>query len=397
MLAWFDLLTPVPQVELKIYCAAEGWFTEQLKKRSLRYEILPMPRALSEIRHGQWKNRVKTLVSVVSMAGSLLKTWTRIVFDQSDVVILTGGRDFIMLFPLVLRLRRHTVTLPQTTDWAEIPTCKWMCRIAARTYAISDEVAESIAQMGIPRRKIAVHPLIYTVDHGRAYPSRSDIRRELGISAEGPLLGMTGVIRPHKGQREAVLVVQKVLQRIPQAKLVIVGAPAAGTTQAEEYYRGLRDLIRSQGLEKHVTLLGWRDDVPRVMRAMDLLLVPSHDFEGVPRVILEGLEAGLPIAASDLPQFKEILGRHGVGILHPIDDLERWSDSISELLSNRDRWEESSAKSRSVWERHYSFASVQPRLVAAFLSAAADDSAHQPSLFHQEPNRLDPTPAASKL
>ena len=372
-LAWFDLLKSAEDIELKIFCAAEGWFSEQLRQRKLAYEILPMPPALGAIKHGSWNNKFRTLSCVLSMTGGLLRTWSRVAFRSADVIVLTGGRDFIMFFPLVLRRRRRTVTVPQTTDWGRIPTCKLMCRLAARTYAISHTVAASITAMGIAPQKVSVHPLIYTADFEGRLPAKDKLRAELGLPLRAPILGMTGVIRPQKGQREAILILEKVVERAPEARLIIVGSPAEAP-DAQAYDREIRMLVESRGLGDKVIFLGWRDDVPRVMHAMDVLLVPSHDNEGVPRVILEGLEAGLAVVATDLPQFQEIIGRHDAGFLHPIDQLPRWADEIVHLLEGPEQLVAASRQARSVWRSLYSCDSVRPRITNAFRElASADD------------------------
>lgn len=370
-LAWFELLRPVDNFELKIFCHAESWFTDQLRRRNLSYEILPMPKALAEIRHGSWQAKSRTLLRVASMVGGLLRAWLRVAFINADVVVLTGGRDFLMLLPLALRRRKHAVTIPQTTDWGEIPVCRMMCQVAAKTYAISQAVADSIVRMKIAPEKVSVYPLIYTADHLNPSLSRHDIRESLGLARNAAVLGMTGVIRPHKGQREAILILAEVVKRVPNVKLVIVGSAPAGATDAEAYHLSLRQLIVELGVEEQVLLLGWRDDVSRIMRAMDILLVPSHDFEGVPRVILEGLEAGLPLVATDLPQFKEIVGRFDAGFLHPIDELPKWADEIVALLKDKSRLAAASQRARRVWESEYSCESVRPRIVSAFQELSA--------------------------
>lgn len=369
MLAWFDLLKTVPDLELKIYCANEGWFTEHMKRRALPYEILPMPAALGAIKHGSWSNKFKTIGRVLSMAGGLLRAWTRVAFTRADVVVLTGGRDFIMLFPLALRLRRRTVTIPQTTDWGEIPTCKFMCQLAAKTYAISASVAESITRMGIAEKKVSVRPLIYTADYTGRLLNKEQARAQLGLPADALLLGMTGVIRPHKGQREAILVLEQVLKRLPQAHLAIVGAPGE-SAEAVAYSQEIAALVETRKLGHRVHFLGWRDDVPQVMRAMDVMLVPSHDFEGVPRVILESLEAGLPLVASDLQQFREVIGQYDAGYLHPVLDTQAWADDIVRLFQDPQRFKAASVRARNVWRDRYSWEGAGPQIVAAFRELA---------------------------
>jgi len=370
MLAWLDLLRASGEFELGIYCHSAGWFTEQLERRGMPYRLLPMPGALARIRHGQWRNRGRTALGVVSMLPRLLLAWGRAAILPADAVVLTGGRDFLVLLPLVLRRRRHAVAIPQTSDWAEIPACRTMCRMVGRVYAISDTIGRTITDMGVAAGKVTTEPLIYTADQTGRLPDKPALRRELGIPDSAPVLGMTGVIRPHKGQREAILVVEKVRAQIPGVRLLIAGTPPPDTPESAAYHRELLAMVEARGLAGTVSFLGWRDDVPRLMHAFDALLVPSHNTEGVPRVILEALEAGLPIFATEMPQFQEIAGRHGVAFLNPVDATEAWARDIVRTLARPGELAVLSRKARSVWEQNYSEESARAPVLAAFRALA---------------------------
>ena len=366
LLSWLELLRDDGGFELKLLCGSEGWFTEQLKQRGFTYDVLPLPEALGAIRHGEWKNRGRTLLRMLGMTGGLLRAWWRVAFMRADGVLLTGGRDFIMLFPLVLRLRRHTATVPQTTDWGRIPTCKLMCRLVAHTYAISESVADSITEMGIPRAKVKVLPLIFTNAIAAALPDKAEARRRLGIAETDLVIALTGVLREQKGQREAITIFARVRQEVPHARLLIIGAPFPGPSGTADYERALHAQAKDLGVESAVNFLGWRDDVPAVLKAADVLFVPSLDNEGVPRVILEGLERSLPIVATNMVQFREILGRHNAGILCDIKDLESWIAATIALLKDDARREAAARHARAVWEAHYSREAARPLLLQAF-------------------------------
>lgn len=365
-LAWVDLLKEEPGIELLVYCHEDGWMAGELRARGVAVKILPMPSGLAQIRHGQWKNRWNTFRRGLSIVGRLVFTWVRLLFVRADALVLTGGRDFIMLLPLAVRLRHRSATVPQTTDWGEIPTCRTMCRLAAKTFAISGEVAETIVEMGVSRSKIKVLPLIFTADFAHLYGNAAGLRRTLGLPNNRLILGMTGVVRPHKGQLDAVVVLHHVIAQGLPAHLVIVGAPPADAPESVAYFAEVHKTVERLGLSDHVTFAGWQSDIAKWMRCFDVLLVPSHDFEGVPRVILEGLEAGLPVFGSDLPQFKEVLLQRGTGVLHPVKDHQAWAQAIVDLWENAETFKRAGQKARKVWEQNYSHEAVRTQLIPEF-------------------------------
>ncbi|MDX2187249.1 MAG: glycosyltransferase family 4 protein [Opitutaceae bacterium] len=364
-LTWFELLRDTGRFELEILCHSESWFTEQLRKRGFSYSLLPMPDALARIRHGQWKNKLRTAWSAVAAVPRLMNAWWHVAFKNPDIVVLTGGRDFIMLFPLALRKRHASFTVPQTTDWGEIPTCKLMCKVAEKTFAISKEVGESIRRMGIPTSKIEVLPMIFTQDYGKSTRAPASLRDELRLGNDGPVLAMAGVVRPHKGQLDAVRVLNFLLKRQLNARLLIIGAPPADAPEAVEYYDRVQRYVADSKLGQHVHFLGWRSDIPMILREANFLLVPSHDYEGVPRVILEGLEAGVPVVGSELPQFKDVLLEAGTGTLCPLDEPERWAEAIDSLWVNQLAYAQARSDARQAWENYYSAEAARSRLLPA--------------------------------
>lgn len=369
LLTWIEAVRRSGRFDVLVAASGDGWFVDQLEARGIPWTRIPMPAALGRIKHGSWRNPFLTAARVVAMTGGLLASWVRASCLRCDVLILTGGRDFITLFPLVIRMRRRTATVPQTTDWGRIPTCRLMCRTVSETWAISNSVADSIRAMGIDNSKVRVLPLIFT----KPQPAfdRGEVRSEWRIPAEAFVIGLAGVIREQKGQREALEVFAAAADRLPEtAILVLAGAPQADRPDDVAYERALRARVSELRLDDRVRFTGWCEQVPRLMRAFDMLLVPSLDNEGVPRVILEGLEAGLPILASNLPQFREILANENAGRLIPLADRAGWEQALAEIASSPAVRRTESEKSRAAWERCYSEAVAIPALEAAIARLA---------------------------
>jgi glycosyltransferase involved in cell wall biosynthesis len=122
----------------------------------------------------------------------------------------------------------------------------------------------------------------------------------------------------------------------------IVGeGPLAGELASEVEKRGLTD---------SVFLTGYRDDIPNVLAASDILTLPSFR-EGTPRVITEAMASGLPVVATDIAGIPEQVEDGESGYLVPVGDPNALADRLSRLLSERDRRERMGARGQERAER----------------------------------------------
>jgi glycosyltransferase involved in cell wall biosynthesis len=135
---------------------------------------------------------------------------------------------------------------------------------------------------------------------GLAETSREFLRGELGLSP-GLLVGLFGRITEWKGQRVLI----EALPRLPHAQALIVGSPMFGQDAELTYLKSLAERL---GVAARVRFLGQRPDVPRLMRAVDLVVHCSTAPEPFGRVIVEALLAGTPVLAAEGGASREILG-----------------------------------------------------------------------------------------
>jgi glycosyltransferase involved in cell wall biosynthesis len=96
-------------------------------------------------------------------------------------------------------------------------------------------------------------------------------------------------------------------------------------------YDSLDASIEERGLSEQVFLTGYRDDVPRILAASDVLVLPSFR-EGTPRVITEAMASGLPVVATDIAGIPEQVEDGESGFLIPTGDSEALADRLNRLL-----------------------------------------------------------------
>lgn len=98
-------------------------------------------------------------------------------------------------------------------------------------------------------------------------------------------------------------------------------------------YDSVRKSVARRGLSDCVYLTGYRNDIPRVLAASDILVLPSFR-EGTPRVITEAMASGIPIIATDIAGIPEQVNEGESGYLIPPGDPEALADRLNRLLSN---------------------------------------------------------------
>jgi glycosyltransferase involved in cell wall biosynthesis len=188
-----------------------------------------------------------------------------------------------------------------------------------------------------------LHVVHNPVDLSRFEPkrtSRSDARRRLGLTPDQPVLGVVAQITPWKAQDDAVRIAAELKPRYPDLRLVIVGSAkfVSRATRFDNvaYLEELKELTRSLNLSDDVMFVGERQDVPEIMRALDVLLVPSWE-EPFGRAIIEGMAMALPVIATNVGGPTEILSDGHDGILLPPRQPAAWACVVADLLDQPER------------------------------------------------------------
>ncbi len=151
--------------------------------------------------------------------------------------------------------------------------------------------------------------------------TRRAIREELGIKDETLVVGTVGRFTEAKNTFFIVDILYEIKKKIPDFVFVWAGAG--------ELKDKVEDYIEKKGLSSNVKLLGVREDIPRVLHAMNVFILPSK-FEGLPVIGVEVQAAGVPMLCSDKVS-KEVNMSKCVTFL-PIDSTAPW---VSEILNER--------------------------------------------------------------
>jgi glycosyltransferase involved in cell wall biosynthesis len=196
--------------------------------------------------------------------------------------------------------------------------------------ACSNAVKRDLIEKGIDGERIYV--MHYPVDPDDQQPMRSpaEVRREFGVDDRMPIVGTFAHLSPKKGYRELVQAAYYVLQTIPNAQFWCFGE---GPLRDE-----LEQTARQLDIADRFRLCGFRHDVPDLMRAIDVMCLPSHR-EPFGLVYIEAALAGKPVIACNAGGTPEVIAHGETGLLvpPPPENAEHLADAIFTLLDNRDR------------------------------------------------------------
>ena len=283
----------------------EGWLARQLEGSGVEVEYFRLLRPLSPA-SGRWLTRTfrRHRIDIAhshEFSMSVYGAWAAWRRRIPHVVTMHGGHYYAG------RLQRRIA----------LRTAIAMSGCAA---AVSARLADDLRRDLRLRRS-----RIVTIPNGVRYepPGRVTLREELRLHAHDRLAVAVGNLYPVKGHQFAVEAVALLAERHPSLHLAIAGRGDLADALAEH--------ARERGIAARVHLLGLRADIPAVLAAADVFVMPSLS-EASPLALLEAMFAGCPIVASDVGEVGGALG--DAGILVEPGDAPALAAALDRVLSD---------------------------------------------------------------
>lgn len=288
----------------------------------------------------------------------------------------------------VMAARLAGVPLRVVTRRLDLPVgrnllSRWKYRSGVTRYvAISRRVAESLVAGGVdPERISVVYSGVPVRDVPRAddpvarAAARARLFKLVGLPpSDIPLIGSIGALSPQKGHDLAI----RALAAVPgPARLLVLG-------EGEEEER-LRALGRSAGVAERVTLAGFQPEMPALLPGFDLVVAPSR-HEGLGTAVLEAMAAGLPVVASRVCEFPEMLREGEAGLLVPAEDAAALGRAMAELLGSAERRAELGRAARRRAGDYSSERMIEGNLAVynRLIASAATGAGHAAGLWRDE-------------
>jgi glycosyltransferase involved in cell wall biosynthesis len=204
----------------------------------------------------------------------------------------------------------------------ELAIDRYLARRTDRVVGNSRAVVDFYRQVGVPGDRLA----LIRSGIGDEEPPRVDpaeVRAGFGWPGDAPLLLFAGRLAAQKGVDDLIAAIDLVQYGLPELRVLIVGDGPL-RTQLEATAHAFR-------LDGMVRFTGHRDDVPRLLAAADVLVLPSL-YEGLPNVVLEAMRFAKPVVATAAPGTTEVVADGRTGLLVPLRDPPALAQAIRTVV-----------------------------------------------------------------
>jgi glycosyltransferase involved in cell wall biosynthesis len=195
-----------------------------------------------------------------------------------------------------------------------------------RIIVLGDGQRDEIASYGVaPIEKLV--PIRLGLELGQflnAERLRGELRRELGFSADTPLVGIVARLVPIKAHEVFLQAAVRVRETLPTAQFLVIGD---GERRHE-----LGELAQQLGVAVH--FLGWREDMPRLYADLDVVGLSSLN-EGSPVALIEALASARPVVSTSVGGVPEVVIHGQTGLTVPPADPTAFAAAVVTLLRDR--------------------------------------------------------------
>jgi glycosyltransferase involved in cell wall biosynthesis len=260
-----------------------------------------------------------------------LATWFWLRREQFQVAI-----TFLFFADVFGRVLAHAAKVPRIISSLRarnIHYTSWQRFLVRQTMRCVDTVVLNsaatrgfaIAEEGARPEQIIIIPNGVNIDYSPNMIDRAAVWAEFGLPDDSRLIGSIGRLTYQKGFDLLIAALGKIPDQ--HINLLIIGS---GDDELH-----LKAYAMELGVDDRVHFAGYRRDVLRLLRALDLYVHPAR-FEGMPNALLEAMAAGCPTIASAVDGNRELIEDGVNGWLTPVEDVSALAKTINSALNDRD-------------------------------------------------------------
>jgi glycosyltransferase involved in cell wall biosynthesis len=304
--------------------------------------------------------------------------------ETMGIPVIIFGRssafDVSLLFRLARWLRKHQVAVVHThlftaDSWGRVAALmarvqgifstihsvnSWkgnihrlvdriLAPLSTRVIACSEQVAYELRQ----RDRIAdknIKTIANGIDLQRFHDvTPLDVEKAFHVPQGVLCLALVGRLHEAKGHMDLLPVIARLKAEGLGFHLLLVGEG--------ELEEDIKQSIETLHLTPYVTMTGFRKDIPEILAAVNILVMPSR-WEGLPMALLEGMAMGKAVIASPVGGIPDVIEDGADGLLVAAGDQEAWCMAIRRLIADRELRQQLGEKAQLTVQRHYSAEAV---------------------------------------
>ncbi len=340
-----SLVEALPKHEYRslICLLKEGWLYDEFRRRGFETVVIPQQRTVDV----SWLWAVRHLVRAQRV--DLMHSHEFAMNTYGSLVSLIAG------IPQIATVHGKNYYYKR---WYRRLAYRFVAR-RGRMVAVSEDCRRFISdKVGVPLQRIStIYNGIPTERYEPSSAVRANIRSALGMIRDQPVVGTVGNLYPVKGQTFLLQAMSSVVRHWPDCRLIIAGR---GDLES-----ALKNEAKELGIERNVLFLGYRADIPELLQAMDVFVLPSLS-EGLSLSILEAMAAAKPVVATAVGGNPEVIVDSKIGYLVPPGNPGALAEKIIALLQDPLLAHKIGKNSRARVMQHFSLSAMVNRYLMQY-------------------------------
>ncbi len=318
--------------DFSVVVPGKGGLTKELDNRNIAYYQLPI---------GYYSLGKKTVWDILSYIIRLPLLTLRLCFiinkEKPDLIYANAARTFV--FATIAAAIKKIPLLWHVHSIFDKGISRKLCDYFGR-YPIVKKVIVVSEAAKLPLSSLwpKTQILYNAIDEQIYYPGckSGPIRKSLGILDNIVVISMVGLLVEWKCVDDFIRAARIVSSRFSGAKFLIVG-DVLYDNKGKRYKQYLMDMVREFGLEKNVIFTGFRNDVPDIMREIDIFVIASKKPDPCPTSLLQAMASGTAVIATNFGGPAEIIKEGVDGLLYTACDYHELAEKMLQLIENSDK------------------------------------------------------------
>ncbi len=314
-----------PPFELSVCCLRErGELADKLEEQGIKVHLIPFKTRLDPF----------ALYKLAKLIKSEKYHILHSHMYRSNIPTTIAGK--IARSPVIIS-QIHNINTWETRRQKFLD--KFLCRYRNGIIAVSEEVKNDIInKLCVPQEFCKVIYNGVESDKFGNLSKNKNILKPLGISENDCVIITAARLVEQKNHKASIKAFSKISKICPDCKMIF-----AGSGKLED---NLKNMVNELSLGNKIFFLGKRDDIPEILAASDIFLMPSYK-EGFSNAILEAMASELPVIISDIGCNREAVKDGDEGFLIKPDNIEQISEKILTLVNNAKLRKETGAKAKA--------------------------------------------------